>query len=140
MRKLVEEHGLGECYEIDSAGIGGWHEGQLPDVRMRRQGALRGYRLDSRARQIRRRDFTYYDYILAMDNDNVHDLLRLAANDAERRKVHRLSEYAGRFREVTAIPDPYYGGTRDFDYALDLIEDACAGLLRALENAPAGNK
>lgn len=118
-------------FEIDSAGIGGWHVGQLPDSRMRRRGALRGYRFDSHARQFGREDFSRFDHIYVMDNENYRAITSLAADEDERRKVEMLSDYLTTHDSPT-IPDPYYGTEKDFDYALDLIEEACDELLRRL--------
>lgn len=130
LRRKAAERGL--SLRIDSAGIGGWHAGQLPDARMRRQGALRGYDFNSRARQICRGDFDRFDLILVMDADNFEAVSRLARSDADRRKVRRVTDFCRRFLGTAAVPDPYYGGTADFDHALDLLEDACEGLLDAL--------
>jgi len=132
-RALVEQRDKTDLFEIDSAGIGSWHAGQLPDVRMRRTGAKRGYNFDSRARQITQQDFRDFDAIYAMDEENVYDLQRLApAGTAQ--KIHRLSDFI-QTRNATTIPDPYYGDERDFEYALDLIEEACENLLDSLLKA-----
>lgn len=130
MQRLVDEAGLTNQFEIDSAGIGGWHVGQLPDERMRRHGRKRGYRIDHRARQFSvRRDFPYYDAIYVMDEENYRVVTSRAESEEEKSKVCRLSDYLTEHRAAT-VPDPYYGGPEDFEYALDLIEDACGGLLR----------
>lgn len=132
MKALVESAGRSNDFFIDSAGIGDWHVGQLPDARMRRRGALRGYRLDSRARQIRRSDFADFDLILVMDNNNFTTVSAMAPDEQGRKKVVMLADFLTRHNGVTAVPDPYYGDEADFDYALDLIEDACSGLLHKL--------
>lgn len=132
MKHIVEAAGRSDDFMIDSAGIGDWHVGQLPDARMRRRGALRGYRLDSRARQIRRADFADFDLVLVMDNNNFTTVSAMAPDGQSRKKVVMLADFLTRHDGVRAVPDPYYGDEKDFDYALDLIEDACAGLLREL--------
>ena len=129
MRTLVENAGRGDEFVIDSAGIGGWHVGQLPDSRMRRRGAVRGYRFDSRARQLSEADFSRFDLILVMDNANVRAVKAMASAPEQRDKVRMLGSYMTSHAGVSEIPDPYYGDDSDFDYALDLIEDACRGLL-----------
>ena len=111
MRAKVHAAHMDDEFVIDSAGIGDWHVGQLPDRRMRERGALRGYRFDSHARQIRQSDFDDFDLLLVMDSDNYRIVTAKAP---------------------TEVPDPYYGDLSDFDYALDLIEEACDGLLAAL--------
>ena len=132
MRARVDAAGLADLFLIDSAGIGDWHVGQLPDRRMRERAALRGYCLDSHARQLRRADFDDFDLILVMDADNYRIVRSKAPSEAARSKVRMLADYLTEHRGTPAIPDPYYGTSADFDYALDLIEDATAGLLAEL--------
>ena len=117
---------------IDSAGIGDWHVGQLPDSRMRERGARRGYRLDSLARQIRQSDFEDFDLLLVMDRENYRIITSKAPDEESRKKVRMLTDYLQEHRGADVVPDPYYGDLSDFDYALDLIEDACDGLLEQL--------
>lgn len=131
MRKLAAEAGL-DNVEIDSAGIGGWHIGDLPDRRMRACGAKRGYRFDHRARQVSRRDFDDFDIIAGMDAQNLRDLVALAPDRAAEQKIVCLADYMTAHKGQTTIPDPYYGDESDFEFALDLIEDACQGLLGEL--------
>ncbi len=132
MQQLVEEKGLSHLFYINSAGIGGWHVGQLPDKRMRLQGSLRGYIFDHRAQQLRREDFDHYDYLIGMDEENIHDMRRVCNSKKQANKIICLADYLRKYAGETTIPDPYYGGTKDFVWALDLIEDACEGLLDSL--------
>ncbi len=134
MRELVHHAGRDDEFEIDSAGIGGWHVGQLPDNRMRNHGAQRGYKFDSRARQFSKNDFSHFDYILVMDHDNFRAVSAMAPTPADQVKVRMLTDYLQHHPNASMVPDPYYGGPEDFDYALDLIEDACQGLLNRLDN------
>lgn len=131
MQQKVDAAGLADRFLIDSAGIGGWHVGSLPDIRMRDHGARRGYRVDHIARQFDpAKDFDRFDYIIVMDDDNYHDVCRMAHNEAQRRKVIKMCDWLDEHRGATSVPDPYYGQGKDFDYALDLIEDGCTALLR----------
>lgn len=132
MKAKVHAAKLDNQFFIDSAGIGDWHVGQLPDSRMRERGARRGYRFDSHARQIRQSDFDDFDLLLVMDKDNYRIVTSKAPNAEAREKVHMLTDYLQEYKNVATVPDPYYGDLSDFDYALDLIEDACEGLLEAL--------
>ena len=132
MKHIIHQAGTDEMFYIDSAGIGNWHIGQLPDARMRRHGAARGYDFSSRARQFKCDDFAHFDLILVMDNDNFRMITGMTSNEKDRRKVHLLVEYLTEHSGATTVPDPYYGGSADFDYALDLIEDACRGLYHKL--------
>ena len=99
---------------------------------MRERGARRGYRLDSRARQIRQSDFDDFDLLLVMDRENYRIIASKAPDEESRKKVRLLTDYLQEHRGADVVPDPYYGDLSDFDYALDLIEDACDGLLEQL--------
>lgn len=132
MRKMVGECEAGKNIEIDSAGIGNWHVGQLPDARMRNHALRRGYVLDSHARQFSERDFNHFDYIVVMDEDNYHEISSRARSEEELAKVVRMKDYFLQYKNHTCVPDPYYGGDEDFELALDLIEDGCKGILREL--------
>lgn len=135
MQKYVDEAGLSDKFVIDSAGIGAWHVGQLPDKRMREHGARRGYRIDHIARQFdATKDFDRFDYIIVMDEDNYRNITRQARNDDDRKKVIRMANYFIKYKGRTRVPDPYYGDGEDFELALDLIEDGCRGLLACLNN------
>jgi protein-tyrosine phosphatase len=130
-RKLVEEAGLAGRISIDSAGTAGYHEGAPPDARAMAAASARGFDLSSlRARRIVAADFHTFDLILAMDSENLADLRRAAPQDA-RAELRLLLEYAGG-RSVTAVPDPYYGGRNGFEQVLDLVTEACAGLVEDL--------
>lgn len=129
MKAKVHAAKLDDMFYIDSAGIGDWHVGQLPDSRMRERGARRGYRLDSRARQICQSDFADFDLLLVMDRENYRIITSKAPDEESRKKVRMLTDYLQEHKNTDIVPDPYYGDLNDFDYALDLIEDACEGLL-----------
>jgi len=128
-RAMVARAGRSGAWEIASAGTIGMHAGELPDSRMRAAAARRGYELISRARRIERADFSRFDLILTMDEDNRRGVLALAGDETERARVRRLVDYCRRHPGVAAVPDPYYGGEAGFEHVLDLLEDACAGLL-----------
>ncbi len=132
MRKQAQEKGLDDQIEIDSAGLGNWHVGDLPDRRMRTAAAKRGYNLTHHARQITKKDFDRFDLIIGMDEENVKALKRLAPSAEAQKKVVRMTAYSTIRPRPATVPDPYYGTTRDFDYALDLLEDACQGLINHL--------
>lgn len=132
MKAMVKQCGREADFTIDSAGIGSWHVGQLPDSRMRRCGQQRGYNFDSRARQFTKSDFSRFDLIIVMDSDNYRTIVSMANSDDDKAKVHLLTEWMTLHKGATSVPDPYYGDERDFNYALDLIEDGCDGLLKTL--------
>ena len=126
MKAFVQQSGRENDFEIDSAGIGGWHIGQLPDERMRKRGLLRGYNFNSHARQFQIEDFDNF-------NENYKALKAKAPSDEALSKVEMLANYMISHPNQDIIPDPYYGGVSDFDYALDLIEDACESLLKSYD-------
>lgn len=132
MRAKVHAAHCDDKFFIDSAGIGNWHVGQLPDSRMRERGMRRGYHFDSHARQIRQSDFDDFDLLLVMDRDNYRIVSSKAPTEEARGKVRMLTDFLVEHKGIGAVPDPYYGDLSDFDYALDLIEDACEGLLEEL--------
>ena len=128
-RRLVENAGLAEAFDIDSAGTIGYHSGEPADGRMRAAAAGRGYSLDSRARRLGHSDFADYDLVVAMDDDNYRDIRGMDTGQGAR--VVRMCDYGSRhgYREV---PDPYYGGSSGFETVLNILEDACGDLLEQL--------
>lgn len=123
-----------EFPRIDSAGMIDYHEGELPDGRMRDHAARHGYRLTHRSRPMTEEDFRAFDHIIAMDADNLRRLERRCPDPELMGKVSLLSDYLTRHPDRHDIPDPYYGGARDFEYVIELCEDACAELLRRLRD------
>lgn len=130
MKKLVEEAGLANKIHIDSAGILNYHEGEPADARMRSHAQKRGYKLDSISRPVRQSDFTDFDMIIGMDRQNIQDLEKIAPAE-HMHKIRQMTEFLQTLND-TSVPDPYYGGEEGFEYVLDLLEDACAGLLEQL--------
>ena len=111
--------------------FGRWHIGQLPDARMRKHGARRGYLFDSRARVFTPADFDTFDLIIVMDDENYEDIIYKVRNDKDKAKVHRMTEYLQKYKHYDSVPDPYYEGPDGFELVLDLLEDGCQGLLDA---------
>ena len=126
-KHLIGKHAVSGVY-ADSAGIGSWHVGQLPDSRMRRHGAAHGYLFNSHARQVTTSDFLNFDLIVAMDEDNARALRRMAGNNTA--KIVMMADYLRNHPGQHDIPDPYYGDDRDFELVIELLEDACENLLK----------
>lgn len=126
-RQLVSAAGRDAEFDIDSAGTIGYHAGEMADSRMRSAAKGRGYTLDSIARRIERADFSRFDWIITMDDVNFGDVN--AMNPGSGVKIVRICEYCERHAE-TEVPDPYYGGESGFQKVIDILEDACANLLR----------
>ncbi|MDR0940555.1 MAG: low molecular weight phosphotyrosine protein phosphatase [Mediterranea sp.] len=134
MLRLVKQAGLESEIRIDSAGIIAYHQGEMPDSRMRAHAARRGYHLTHRSRPVRTEDFYRFDLIVGMDDRNIDDLRERAPSPEEWAKIRRMTEYCTRHAD-THVPDPYYGGAEGFEHVIDLLEDACAGLLREIKPA-----
>ena len=126
----LEDAGIAERFQIDSAGTGGWHAGDEADPRSRAEGDRRGYRLDTPARQIEAADFDRFDLLICMDVENAAVLIDRGAPDD---KVRLLLEWHPE-EHLQEVPDPYYGGEDGFSHMYDLIEAGCDGLLAALES------
>lgn len=131
-RTLVDQRGLSSHYEIDSAGLIDYHEGELADSRMRHHASKRGYALTHRSRPITTGDFRKFDYIIAMDADNIRRLRRIAPSEDDMKKVMLMADFL-REHDEDCVPDPYYGTERDFEHVLDLLEDASMALCDFLE-------
>lgn len=131
MKKLVNRTSLEDRFEIDSAGLTGYHAGEHADPRMRAHAARRGYVLDSISRPVRPSDFYDFDLLIGMDDRNVEELKRLAPDLETAGKVHQMTEFS-RHKLYDYVPDPYYGGAEGFELVLDLLEDASEGLLETL--------
>ena len=128
LRQLLEKEGLADRVLIDSAGTGEWHIGSAPDPRACKAAASRGYDLTAlRARQVNRYDFADFDYLLAMDEENVRTLERLAPRE-HAHKIRLFTEFGS--TGADSVPDPYGGGAHGFEIVLDLVEDAAQGFLR----------
>lgn len=128
MKQLVDAEGLQDKIEIDSAGTSGYHIGDLPDQRMRQHGLRRGYDFNSRSRKFTADDFDNFDLILAMDDSNYTNILRLSPDLESDKKVKRMVDFSEKYSH-DHVPDPYYSGADGFELVLDLLEDACQGLL-----------
>ena len=129
MQAMVDERGLTDRFYIDSAGIGGWHIGDLPDKRMRVHARPRGYELTHRARKVQSSDFEEFDLIVCMDASNVDDLCNLAMTLEQQDKVVMMGDYIRQYPNYDHVPDPYYEGSEGFELVLDLLQDACDNLL-----------
>jgi protein-tyrosine phosphatase len=131
---LLEQRGLQDQFVVDSAGTGGWHVGRPADRRMRAAAERRGIALPSRARQIQPVDLQRFDRILTMDDDNLQAVQALARELGGRNDLARIEPITSHCQrlQVREVPDPYYGGDEGFEQVLDLLEDACSGLLASL--------
>lgn len=126
---LVDERGLADQFMIDSAAIGPWHIGDLPDHRMRRCGARHGYNFNSRHASSRQQTSTNSTSSSAWIQENLRAIRAKARNKEDEQKIRLMADYLRHHPSHPTIPDPYYGSDRDFELVIDLLEDACEGLL-----------
>lgn len=132
-RKIIQNENTAQLFNIDSAGTQGYHQGELPDSRMRYHAGLRSYSFTHRSRLFTRRDFERFDFIIGMDDQNIADLKKQAITIEEDAKIYRMVNFCVNI-EATHVPDPYYGGNEGFENVIDLLEDACQGLYNKLMN------
>ncbi|MBW2425321.1 MAG: low molecular weight phosphotyrosine protein phosphatase [Deltaproteobacteria bacterium] len=135
MRKLVAEVGLEPRIEVESAGTAAYHAGELPDRRSRDAARRRGLRLESRARQFLEPDFARFDFVLAMDQENLAHLEALRPSPHIGGHLGLLRDFDPLAAPLAEVPDPYYGGARGFDEVLDICEAACLGLLEHIRTS-----
>lgn len=122
---------LVKSMDIDSAGTGSWHEGNLPDTRAIKTMQKHNIDItDQRSRPIGKHDYIKFDLILAMDHDNL-DLLIANAPIEEQHKIHLFMEFAS--GQDTPIPDPYYGEGNGFEMVFQMLDKACVGLVEKLD-------
>ena len=126
--QLIQRQQLTHRIQVDSAGTHAYHIGEPPDSRSQAAALVRGVDLSvQRARRIEAMDFESFDYIMAMDQANLRDLLQQAKPPAHER-IHLFMRFASRWN-TDEVPDPYYGGSGGFERVLDMVEDAAEGLL-----------
>lgn len=132
LQSIVKKEGMEADWEIDSAGTGRWHIGDLPDRRMRVHGLNRGLDINHICRQIRESDFDNFDLIIGMDDQNVSDLRRLAPTIEASDKIVPMAVFVDHDLHCDHIPDPYYSGSEGFESVLDLLENGCRNLFNRL--------
>lgn len=129
--QLITESGFADKIGIDSAGTHAYHTGEAPDSRAQQSALARGIDISQlRARKATKKDFEQFDYVIAMDYDNLSHLESICPEE-HITKLSLFLEY-GSQSDVKEVPDPYYGGPLGFERVLDLVEDASKGLLEAI--------
>ena len=132
--QAVREQRRDAAYRIDSAGIGDWHVGQPADPRSAEVARRHGIALSGRARQVKApQDFERFDFIFAMDGQNLRDLQTLSPGHAE--KIRLIRSFDPQGGDGAEVPDPYYGGKSGFENVFDMLDRSCRNLLAALEQS-----
>lgn len=136
MNHLVEQANLCERIICDSAGTAGYHIGNSPDQRMAAAAASSlGIKLCGQARKFSKSDFENFDLILTMDRENYQDILFLDPSGQYEDKVRLMCDFCSR-HTTKEVPDPYYGDPEGFNHVIDLLLDACNGLLHHVTQEP----
>lgn len=131
-RKRVIEKGEDLIEDIDSAGLNGYHNGEMADSRMIRVARRRGYNITSISRKFNPDiDFDKFDLIIGMDDYNIKELRKLAKRAEHISKISKMTEY-GDSKSYSEVPDPYYGGDDGFEKVLDILEKCSDGLITKL--------
>ena len=132
-KQKIKERDLEKLFVVDSAGTGGWHVGNLADLRMRETALSRGIELTSRSRKIEESDLYEFDHILVMDHENLDAVKALITdqNNPVKSKIKLILNYS-KDSQLDEVPDPYYGGQNGFDKVIDLLDDAMDGLIDSL--------
>ncbi|NJM00530.1 MAG: low molecular weight phosphotyrosine protein phosphatase [Synechococcaceae cyanobacterium SM2_3_2] len=118
----------------DSAGTGSYHVGSAPDRRMTQAAQRQGIEMQGRARQLMAADLAEFDLILAMDRDNFRNIQALDPSGRYASKIKMMCDYCAD-HDDKEVPDPYYGGESGFQYVIELLTDACQGLLAELKTS-----
>ena len=127
-RHLARERGVERRFEIDSAGTSGWHVGDPPDARSVATARARGVEVCGASRKLVPDDLRRFDYVVAMDRENLANITRLQTASGGGARVHLLREWDPEPGQPD-VPDPYYGGERGFEEVHDIVERSCAALL-----------
>lgn len=117
---------------IESCGLGDWHEGSLPDERMRETSQKRGILLTSRAQKIQPEFFDRFDFLFVADQKIMNELYKLASKPEHKAKMHYITHFSTAFKDQE-VPDPYYEGEAGFEHVMDMLEDSCKGILESIK-------
>lgn len=131
--KKVKDVDLPFNLHIQSSGTSSSHVGEMSDHRMREHAKVRGYILDKKSQKFTEEDLIHYDYIIAMDENNIRDIRGMDNGDDLGEKLFLMTDFCSKFKEKE-VPDPYYGGAEGFDLVLDILEDATEGLIKKIMN------
>ncbi len=132
-KKQVFEAGLIHSFTIDSAGLIDVHQGEMADTRMRSHASNAGYTITHRSRPVKVTDFDKFDLLVAMDDQNVSGLRRLARNESDLAKIIKMTDYS-KFFKGQSVPDPYYGGSEGFIKVIEMLEESSRELLSAVSS------
>lgn len=128
-RHILDQEGLSDRFRVDSAGTGSWHVGESPDFRAIRSAATRGVTLSGHARQVQPEDFHRFDYIVAMDRENLSHLEEYRSGVAGEAALYLLREFDPQGGPGSEVPDPFYGGPDGFEEVYEIVDRSCRDFL-----------
>lgn len=129
MKDMVKRKGLAEQVEISSAATSTEEIGNPVYPPARRVLSEHGISCDGKtARRMTKGDYEYYDYIIAMDKNNIRNIERIVGEDKDH-KISLLLSYSGIDRDIS---DPWYTG--NFDATWNDVVKGCKELLEHIEN------
>lgn len=128
---LVNSRELGRLFFIDSAGTSAWHIGEPANSKSQKTANRYGIKLGSRARMFEEEDLREFDLILAMDRDNLDELLKMDRSNQFREKIRLLRDFDPEPGNGS-VPDPYYGGLDGFENVYNIVYRSCEQLLNEL--------
>lgn len=131
-RSLVVKEGLSEKFVIDSAGTAGYHIGKCPDDRTIKTCKKYGVYVDHFCKQISDKDLDYYDFVIAMDLENLKNIKRLVTDQEQSKKVFLMREFSEP-GQMLIVDDPYYGNITDFEETFKILTSSCTSLLNKIK-------
>lgn len=131
MEHLFEEKGI-QGY-IESCGLHATFLGNPPDRRMQEGATKRGITLENRAKVFEATYFDQFDAIFCVTNDVLNAVKAMAHTQEHQQKIYLATAFSEKFKGEE-IPDPYFGGDKGFEYAWEMIEESCQGILKALNS------
>lgn len=132
--KLIKENNLQDKIECDSAGTGSYHIGSLADSRTRKNAESHGLTLTHRARQLKTGDFTIYDYILAMDESNLENIMYMKETLKEVKSKIFLMRHFDSINKDSDVPDPYLGGAEGFENVYQILKRSTSNFMEYLKS------
>lgn len=132
-RKQIDDCGLSSQVMIDSAGTSNYHVGETSNSQMIKHATQRGYEMTHRARVVTPQDFEEFDMVIGMDNHNINNLKQICPSPTLLSKLHKMTNFCVHSTS-DIVPDPYGGTARDFEIVIEILEDACEGLLQEIKS------
>jgi protein-tyrosine phosphatase len=129
----IKQAGLTNKVMADSCGTGDYHIGSQPDRRSVQVAQKHNVPINHACRQLNPADLNEFDYLLAMDKSNHRNILFLATKSDHHDKVLLMRAF-DKSDDHEEVPDPYYGGPKDFQEVYDILDRSLDGFIAHLVN------